>query len=153
MLRVLLPALALLPPSVTCWQGQHVVPPEDVQLRSCDNAEPQGPAALRNATPCSSVLPDGLSGCAVCSAVCYGLLQPVVLEALDACRCVRPPELIRSSVKLLAAPGCNGAGVVDVDQLQSRSATEFHWWPPQYNLLVFTLIGLSPLWLRLARHV
>ena len=140
--RVLLPALALLPPPLDARLGQQMVPPRDQLLRSCD-AEPTLPAALRThaATPLDAlVLLDGLSDCADCSAGCNGWLQPVVLEALGACNCVRPPETIQASRQLLSMSGRDGAIVnCGGDQWQSRSANAFHWWSPRRLLLLCVL--------------
>ena len=93
--RVLLAALVLLPPPLDARLGLQLVPPvRDLQLRLC-HAEPQEPAALRNATLCSLVLlgvstGDADDGTADC------LVQPSVRDASLSCsRCVRPPEAWR----------------------------------------------------------
>ena len=115
------------------------------------NAGAEPPAALRNATPPTLGLPDGLSGCTDCSAVYNGLLQPVVLDALGACNCMRPPEIIRPSRQLLAVIGYGGVDVVCGEQWQNRLANAFHWLSPRRLLLLCVLVAFASLWFQWMR--
>ena len=152
MRRSPLVALALFPPPVDCWLGQQMAPPERCSLRCCDDAGEQPPAALRNAAPSPALVrSDGLSGCTDCSALYNGLLQPVVLDALGACNCVRPPEIIRPSGQLLAVTGYGGVDVVCGEQWQSRLANAFHWLSPRRLLLLCGLIAFASLWFQWMR--
>ena len=97
MLLCLLPmALALLAPTVGARLPQHVVPPEDQLLRSCD-AEQRMPAALRNATPSLvTVLPDASTVFTDCGTAECCRVQPSVLDpSMSYSCCVRPPEAWR----------------------------------------------------------